>query len=93
MLNKEIQDLGESFKRLLANTDYQELQKFVSAEIQTLSTMLLQPKPPEKSIEQWAMDNSNSQGQLIGLALPDSHMESVIKQAAKLQEKEEKKVE
>lgn len=90
MLTKETLELGEAFERLLANVDYQKLQKFAQTEIQTASSVLLQPKPPDKSIEQWAMDNSNLQGQLVGLAMPDSYMESIVKLMRKEKEKKEK---
>ena len=94
MLTKETIKLGEAFARLLDNPDYKELQKFIQTEIQTASSVLLQPKPPNKTIEQWAIDSTNLQGQLIGMALADSYMEDIVKlmEKAKKQKEEEKKL-
>lgn len=108
MKDKEALKLGKCFVRLTANPDYLELRKFIEQEVQMLSDQLLQPKVPHGvgglytpgapapapiSIEEMALSTTYLQGQLIGLASPESYMETIIKRMRELEEQKEKKLE
>lgn len=108
MKDKEALKLGESFERLRANPDYLNLRKFIEEEVQKISDQLLQPKVPQGvgglytpgtpapapiSLEEIALSVTYLQGQLIGLASPESHMEIIIKRKRELEEQKEKKLE
>ena len=92
MKNRETIEAGESFERLLANADYQRLKRFIDGEIQNASSQLLQPPFVDKDGKQHGAKNMEDvarfQGELVGLATPESYMETIVKLMKKLKEKE-----
>ena len=75
MEEKEVIKQGESFERLLNNEDFKVLQEFVQGEIQKNSGLILGGVGVE-SFETY----QRYQGILLGLAIPQSYMENIVKQ-------------
>lgn len=85
MLEKEVIAQGEAFERLFNNADFKVLQEFVQSQIQGTSGPVLTPSGPNPLIKSFE-DYKHQTGVILGLAMPQSHMENIIEQMKKFKE-------
>lgn len=89
MEEKEVVTQGEAFERLFANEDFKVLQEFIQGEIQTTSSLILTPGRTNPAIKNFE-DYKEQNGILLGLAIPQSYMEDIVKQMKVFREEKRK---